>query len=211
MKLNELNANDKILIQFKIENNEYQFESKILGSYESFVKLECIYIKNQALNFENSNILVDILFCRKDSSPILWKKCKLQNNYKPNRCYVLSGNLTGNVVNRRQDYRLDLQRLVIGQVKENTPSVKIILNDISASGMSVIVPIETTPKVDDFISVFLSDERFNKSFRIHGKIVRIQQMDDKRMICGCIFKKQSKELEKYIYDVQRDRLARKRI
>ena len=211
MKLGELNTNDKVFIKFKLENNEFQFESEVLNSNESFVKLECIHVKNKPLNFENSNILVDILFCRKEGNPILWKKCKLTNSNIPKRCYILPSELSGNAINRRQDYRLDLQKLVVGQVKENTPSIKVILNDISASGMSVIVPVSSEPKIDDFISVFLNDEKFNRNFRIHAKIIRIQEMDNKRVICGCIFRKQSKEVEKYIYDVQRDRLTRKRI
>ena len=77
MLLSEIGSNETINIQFSLNEKQFDFESKVLGSLKGFILIEPIIVNEKILNFGTTNIVTDILYNRENDKPILWRHAKL--------------------------------------------------------------------------------------------------------------------------------------
>lgn len=211
LSLDDLEINQSLVINFLLEGKTFEFETIIKNKNKSQTYLEPIRIEDKILGLNNPNIKINLILNRENNKPVVWERCNLVTirDKDLNSFYKVEGSLKGREINRRKDFRvfIGLQGEVLLGANRSVQTGTI--KDLSSSGFSVIFDkLEIKAKVGDLARITFDDKELNYHIVLMGKIVREEELEDGRIIYGCVFIKYYSTIGEYLNLKQREELVK---
>ena len=196
MLLQEMPADNKIIIELSIKGQKFEFPSKVVSQGNNSIFIEPIRINGKVLTFNASeSIAINIVMIRENKSPIVWKGVGVVCVYeKSGSFYKVSASGEGFEINRRGAFRLFVGISGVAQLGINKKSV----DDINVKGNVINMPVR------------LVFNDFNKNYSLMGIIVRKVIINEAKILYGCQLSVNNSELEHYINQKQRQMLSMNR-
>ncbi len=181
--------------------------------YQSFIGIKAIRVGDRFVSFSSENITCTIT-ALKNNKPYSWKNVKIVRQTLPEQGtihMVLSNDDMGSF-NRRNEYRLFLGQEGICRFGDSTEFRNIIIKDISCSGLGLIVGKSDHIEMQSGMEIEVqfveqSSDGNSRKYTLNGKIVRYVAMGNDRELVGCKLSGRHPELEKMIYEKQRQTMT----
>lgn len=220
MYINEIPVHTDIIIKAKLNNNETTFitnvvdiDDKIIEILERKLKSKVLIVKlveldGKVVSFDVKTVKLEIEASVYDKCYI-WKRLNITNLElgKYGKCTVIISNETVNYVNRRNNFRVSvgLRSITMIGLKRVDSTVK----DISNKGIGLIVDKEVGGTVGDVLRVSFDDAKRKASFNVECTIARIQEINDRKQLFGCVISNIRPDPSYYITRLQRESLQHK--
>ena len=194
MQIDDLTAGLSLSFIIHLNNEELQFESRILEVYSRRHTLlaEGVFTDDKIISFRGKGLLVDLLVTLPDDKPQLFK------------------NVTTNVVKRADG---TLCYTVFSGL--NRSAHDVIIKDISYNGFAVVSKEDLELGVNQTVHAVLNDhleetaENFN--FHLYGLVARVQELENGLFLYGCRLSNPVPGLEQYIVKKERAVLRKRQL
>lgn len=206
MKVVEIKPKEAIIFEVVVGGKPYEFQSSVIGEAEGALITEPIRMQDKVVSFESNNISINLIYKRKDGAPMVWRRVLVETStYKRQTVYKVVCKEDGKPENRRDSYRLTINRQSIAQLGINTKGMEVIIHDISESGFSII----TNQYIENIngILVHTMFEDGDYKFSLLGTIVRKVKYKEGFYLYGCRLNRQVNTLSKYITEMQRKEIV----
>ena len=209
MLLQEMPADNKIIIELSIKGQKFEFPSKVVSQGNNSIFIEPIRINGKVLTFNASeSIAINIVMIRENKSPIVWKGVGVACVYeKSGSFYKVSASGEGFEINRRGAFRLFVG-ISVAQLGINKKAVDVIVKDVSENGFSFVSSEDMDNVINMPVRLVFND--FNKNYSLMGIIVRKVIINEAKILYGCQLSVNNSELEHYINQKQRQMLSMNR-
>lgn len=210
MLLQEMPADNKIIIELSIKGQKFEFPSKVVSQGNNSIFIEPIRINGKVLTFNASeSIAINIVMIRENKSPIVWKGVGVACVYeKSGSFYKVSASGEGFEINRRGAFRLFVGISGVAQLGINKKAVDVIVKDVSENGFSFVSSEDMDNVINMPVRLVFND--FNKNYSLMGIIVRKVIINEAKILYGCQLSVNNSELEHYINQKQRQMLSMNR-
>lgn len=216
MQIEEIPAGASITFLITISGEHLTFDSKIQAVYpkKHLVLADPVYHKDKVISFHGPKMIVNILVSFDDEKPQLFKNVTVTTMKKADGslCYNLSTRAESKPYNRRENFRCFIGIPTVMQCGANHSTHDIVIRDVSMTGFSVACDSEVELNSNQVIHVVLNDYiaelAENFSFQLYGIVVRIQELDNGKIIYGCRTNSRVIGLESYIMKKERIRLQK---
>lgn len=210
MLLQEIPANNKIIIELSINGQKYEFPSKVVSQSTQSILIEPIRINGKVLSFNSSeSVAINIVMIRDSKSPMVWKGVGVACVHeKTGSFYKVSASGEGFEVNRRGAFRLFVGISGVAQLGINKKAVDVIVKDVSENGFSFVSSEDMDNVINMPVRLVFND--FNKNYSLMGIIVRKVIINEAKILYGCQLSVNNSELEHYINQKQRQMLSMNR-
>jgi hypothetical protein len=196
----DFDINTKFNINFQLNGNEYDFNTKIINKTSDFIILEPIKMKEVLLDFSKIKLLVNLISFRKGDKPVIWRGCQLElTKFKGKIGYKVNVFTLGEEINRRRNFRIPID--MEGSLIADGNYFNIIyLKDISLTGIG----FESNMFIDKNkkYRIIFKDELLGYSFDLGIKIIREKLIENNIYFYGCQFTKNNESFQKYISEKQ---------
>lgn len=210
MLLQEMPADNKIIIELSIKGQKFEFPSKVVSQGNNSIFIEPIRINGKVLTFNASeSIAINIVMIRENKSPIVWKGVGVACVYeKSGSFYKVSASGEGFEINRRGAFRLFVGISGVAQLGINKKAVDVIVKDVSENGFSFVSSEDMDNVINMPVRLVFND--FNKNYSLMGIIVRKVIINEAKILYGCQLSVNNSQLEQYINQKQRQMLSMNR-
>ena len=216
MKLEELTAGTPITLIAKIGEEQLEFHSTVQETYpkKKFILADPVYRDEKIISFSSPGITVDLLVSLDKDKPQIFQKVVIMTMKKPDKslCYSIAATSDSKGINRRGNFRCFIGTPTTIKCGIEQDLYDAILRDVSISGFSVTVDSDLGITENQVIHAMLEDyiEELNENFSFHlyGLVVRIQELDNGKIVYGCRLNNKIGGLENYIMKKERIRLRK---
>lgn len=179
-----------------------------------YALVEPIVRDNKVIGFPPNGVSYAVTYVDKDTQkPYEWQNVIVKQVAfaDGSKYHIFISDKDAKEVNRRERYRLWLGCDGLLQIGIGQKATSVIIKDISATGISFIienpaaVDAALVPKNSTLVSLSFSDVETNTKFRINAVVVRIEEMEDGRVLYGCRMTQESSSVAKFINTKQRER------
>lgn len=215
MRIEELTPGTPITILASINNQQAQFESRILevNPKKRIVLAESVFIDDKVVTFRAKALIVNIVISNENDSPQIFKNVMVQLvKHKKEICYNLVTIAESKPYNRRESFRCYVGITSSAQIGANRTTYDIIIKDVSITGFSFVcsneLKLENHQIVHTVLKDYLEELAEDFSFHLYGIVVRSYPLDNNRLIYGCRLNSRVFGLESYITKKERLRIKR---
>jgi len=151
------------------------------------------------------------IYISHEGTPFLWTEVAIKLIHHPKtgeKMHLIVSNQDAKQYNRREYYRLFLGYDGVAQIGANHKAFKVLVKDISATGVGFILDKNDmiTVSIGDEVHLKFEDSFTNTKFDMITRIVRIvDEEEDNRALMGCQQEKYSESLNKYVTVKQREK------
>ena len=216
MRIEELLPGQKVSLMVNIGEQILEFDSLVQESHprKRYILLDPVMNGNKAISFKGKGIVVNLIVTIGDEKPHLFKNITilLQKKLDGSLCYQVSTVAESVIYNRRGSFRcfVGIQSSVQGGA--NRAAHPTVIRDISHTGFSVICDADANFEQRYVLHTVLRDRieemEQNFAFHLYGTIVRVQELDNGKILYGCRLTDRVPGLDKYIMAKERYRLRR---
>lgn len=202
----------KYSFSFSLHEKEYSFDTApVLFQKNTDIFFNTVMIGDKPLNFSKTDIKVSLHCIRPDLAPVVWENIELKLvKSKSGYIYCYHGPINGTAVNRRNQFRMYVGTLGEAQIGTHSTATRVIVKDISATGIAIISSEDHDVSQIDSIHIMYKDEKVNKRLNIRAQVVRKTELPDGRFVYGCSMGEENSEIEQYIQERQRYDLKQRR-
>ena len=203
MEIYELTTAHKMSITIANARTNISLNSNIVFVEDNKLYVEPFVYEGAILNFDSTNVSISMIAYEEEKSPYLWQIVHIVKEVRDNTTYhVISSNLSGVKINRRENFRLFLGIDATVTLMGGKP-IQVIVKDISSSGFAVLVDMNNPISVhkNDIMQLEFSDKAFEEDFVLHGRVVRMDKTD-KYLLYGCRLVSENPAIDKYIANKQ---------
>ena len=210
MLLQEMPADNKIIIELSIKGQKFEFPSKVVSHGNNSILIEPIRINGKVLTFNSSeSVAINIVMIRENKSPMVWKGVGVACVHeKSGSFYKITASGEGFEINRRGAFRLFVGISGVAQLGINKKAVDVIVKDVSENGFSFVSSEDMDNVINMPVRLVFND--FNKNYSLMGIIVRKVIINEAKILYGCQLSVNNSELEHYINQKQRQMLSMNR-
>ena len=210
MLLQEMPADNKIIIELSIKGQKFEFPSKVVSQGNNSIFIEPIRINGKVLTFNSSeSVAVNIVMIRENKSPMVWKGVGVACVHeKSGSFYKITASGEGFEINRRGAFRLFVGISGVAQLGINRKAVDVIVKDVSENGFSFVSSEDMENVINMPVRLVFND--FNKNYSLMGIIVRKVIINETKVLYGCQLSVNNSQLEQYINQKQRQMLSMNR-
>lgn len=210
MLLQEMPADNKIIIELSIKGQKFEFPSKVVSQGNNSIFIEPIRINGKVLTFNASeSIAINIVMIRENKSPMVWKGVGVACVHeKSGSFYKITASGEGFEINRRGAFRLFVGISGVAQLGINRKAVDVIVKDVSENGFSFVSSEDMENVINMPVRLVFND--FNKNYSLMGIIVRKVIINETKVLYGCQLSVNNSQLEQYINQKQRQMLSMNR-
>ena len=165
--------------------------------------VEPFVYEGAVLDFDSANVTISMIAYEEEKSPYMWQIVHITKEIRDNTAYhVISSNLSGVKINRRENFRLFLGLDATATLMGGKP-FSVIVKDISSSGFAVLVDMNNPISVhkNDIMQLEFVDKSFEEDFVLNGRVVRMDKTD-KYLLYGCRLLAENPTIDKYIANKQ---------
>lgn len=213
MHVAELSPGSELSITVLAGNKKVVFVTKVVEvdlDSSTLVIEEIQNIDGKPLSFASPNISINMTSINENKLPIIWKNVVITHFSVKGRGYHrLAQTEDGKVENRRRNFRLYIGEDAVIQYGVNKELHKGILKDISSSGFGFVLNKDL--ELSHYTPVIITSEYDGQKMSLSGMVVRKEPIPDQpgSFVYGCQLNKQSKALDKFIADRQREQMRNK--
>lgn len=203
MEIYELTTAHKLSITIANERTNISLSSNIVFVEDNRLYVEPFVYEGAVLNFDSANVAISMIVYEEDKSPYLWQVVHIEKELRDNVTYhVISSNLTGVKINRRENFRLFLGLEGKATLMGGTP-FDVLVKDISSSGFAVLIDMNKPINVhkNDIMQLEFSDRTFDETYVINGRVVRMDKTD-RYLLYGCRLVAENPAIDRYIANKQ---------
>lgn len=213
MKLQEIKEGEPIVITVKNEAEaEIEYRAQILFCKQDILFIEPIRVDDRLVNFKGENLRIMITYVPRDEMPVQWKGCTIRDIiYDGKRYHILYCVHEGKHVNRRETYRQYVGYNGILQLGPNRKTIDVTVKDISVTGISFVSVTKYEKKDVGLFHLSYIDEEFNIPVQLSGEVVRVEELEDTRILYGCRIVETSLNVGSYIAHKQKKEAERRRL
>ncbi len=213
MKLQEIKEGEPIVITVKNEAEaEIEYRAQILFCKQDILFIEPIRVDDRLVNFKGENLRIMITYVPRDEMPVQWKGCTIRDIiYDGKRYHILYCVHEGKHVNRRETYRQYVGYNGILQLGPNRKTIDVTVKDISVTGISFVSVTKYEKKDVGLFHLSYIDEEFNIPVQLSGEVVRVEELEDTRILYGCRIVETSLNVGSYIAHKQKKEAKRRRL
>ena len=210
MLLQEMPADNKIIIELSIKGQKFEFPSKVVSQGNNSIFIEPIRINGKVLTFNSSeSVAINIVMIRENKSPMVWKGVGVACVHeKSGSFYKITASGEGFEINRRGAFRLFVGISGVAQLGINRKAVDVIVKDVSENGFSFVSSEDMENVINMPVRLVFID--FNKNYSLMGIIVRKVIINETKVLYGCQLSVNNSQLEQYINQKQRQMLSMNR-
>lgn len=214
MQLSEIPLDERIAVKSfyakpdKFGNCEVSFHTNVVTvTKKGILIVELIKTeKGNPVNFKSNIVKTDIYYVQGDKPPIVWESVALVRVEVNGKSYhaIYTPN-PGSKMNRRNEVRVKIEKHGIARLGSSRKTSSAMIQDISCSGFSLIVPKdEPLPHME---SVRFTYEDQKDHLVLTGMCVRSQEVDVDSVLYGFKFPNRSDEIARYVVKKQRAKLS----
>ncbi|MBR3807519.1 MAG: PilZ domain-containing protein [Lachnospiraceae bacterium] len=203
MEIYELTTAHKMSITIANARTNISLNSNIVFVEDNKLYVEPFVYEGAVLNFDSANVTISMIAYEEEKSPYLWQVVHIAKEVRDNTPYhVISSNLSGVKINRRENFRLFLGIEGTATLMGGKP-FDVLVKDISSSGFAVLVDMNKPINVhkNDIMQLEFVDATFNEDFVLNGRVVRMDKTD-KYLLYGCRMVSENPVIDKYIANKQ---------
>ena len=203
MEIYELTPAHKMSITIANARTNISLNSNIVFVEDNRLFVEPFVYEGAVLNFDSANVSISMIAYEEEKSPYLWQVVHITKESRDNITYhVISSNLSGVKINRRENFRLFLGIEGVATLMGGKP-FDVLVKDISSSGFAVLIDMNKPISVhkNDIMQLEFSDKSFDEDFVLNGRIVRMDKTD-KYLLYGCRLVSENPAIDKYIANKQ---------
>lgn len=203
MEIYELTTAHKMSITIANARTNISLNSNIVFVEDNKLYVEPFVYEGAVLNFDSANVTLSMIAYEEEKSPYLWQVVHIAKEIRDNTPYhVISSNLAGVKINRRENFRLFLGIEGTATLMGGRP-FNVLVKDISSSGFAVLVDMNNPISVhkNDIMQLEFSDHTFDEAFVLNGRVVRMDKTD-KYLLYGCRLVSENPAIDKYIANKQ---------
>ena len=203
MEIYELTTAHKMSITIANARTNISLNSNIVFVEDNKLYVEPFVYEGAVLNFDSANVTISMIAYEEEKSPYLWQVVHIAKEVRDNTPYhVISSNLSGVKINRRENFRLFLGIEGTATLMGGQP-FDVLVKDISSSGFAVLVDMNKPINVhkNDIMQLEFVDTTFNEDFVLNGRVVRMDKTD-KYLLYGCRMVSENPVVDKYIANKQ---------
>lgn len=216
MRIEELLPGQKVSLLVNINGQVLEFESAVQETYpkKHYILLDPVMREGKAISFRGKGIIVNLIVTIGNEKPHLFKNVTILLQKKPdgNLCYQVSTIAESVIYNRRANFRCFVGVPSSVQGGANRAAHPTVIRDVSYTGFSIICDAETDFDPRHVLHTVLRDRieetEENFSFHLYGRIARVQELDNGKVLYGCRLTDRVPGLDKYIMKKERYRLRR---
>ncbi len=213
MKLQEIKEGEPIVITVKNEAEaEIEYRAQVLFCKQDILFIEPIRVDDRLVNFKGENLCIMITYVPRDEMPVQWKGCTIRDIiYDGKRYHILYCVHEGKHVNRRETFRQYVGYNGILQLGPNRKTIDVTVKDISVTGISFVSVTKYEKKDVGLFHLSYIDEEFNIPVQLSGEVVRVEELEDTRILYGCRIVETSLNVGSYIAHKQKKEAERRRL
>lgn len=213
MKLQEIKEGEPIVITVKNEAEaEIEYRAQVLFCKQDILFIEPIRVDDRLVNFKGENLCIMITYVPRDEMPVQWKGCTIRDIiYNGKRYHILYCVHEGKHVNRRETFRQYVGYNGILQLGPNRKTIDVTVKDISVTGISFVSVTKYEKKDVGLFHLSYIDEEFNIPVQLSGEVVRVEELEDTRILYGCRIVETSLNVGSYIAHKQKKEAERRRL
>ena len=203
MEIYELTSAHKMSITIANARTNISLNSNIVFVEDNKLYVEPFVYEGAMLNFDSANVSISMIAYEEEKSPYLWQVVHITKEVRDNTPYhVISSNLSGVKINRRENFRLFLGIEATATLMGGK-AFDVIVKDISSSGFAVLVDMNSPIKIhkNDIMQLEFVDKAFEEDFVLNGRVVRMDKTD-KYLLYGCRLVAENPVIDKYIANKQ---------
>lgn len=181
--------------------------------YQSFLGIEAIKAGDRIVSFSSENITCT-LTALTNNKPYSWKEVKIVKLTLPEQgtIHMVLSDDDVKTFNRRNEYRLFLGQEGVCLFGGSNESRKVFIKDISCSGLGMVINKSDNIEINVGMPMevqFTSQgsDGTQQTYTVSGQIVRYVAMGNDRELVGCKLSGRYPELEKMIYEKQRQSMT----
>ena len=203
MEIYELTNAHKMSITIANERTNISLNSNIVFVEDNKLYVEPFVFDGAILNFDSAKVSISMIAYEEEKSPYLWQIVHIAKENRDNKTYhVISSNLSGVKINRRENFRLFLgiegSATIMGGQAFN-----VVIKDISSCGFAVLVDLNSSITIhkNDIMQIKFADSAFDEEFVLNGRVVRMDKTE-KYLLYGCRMATGNPAVDKYIANKQ---------
>lgn len=187
-----------------------EFHSRAINKLANTILIEEVTDNNNnPISFASDDIYVEVMSLNSRQQPVIWKNvCIRHISIGGKNYHRIAQTAEGKATNRRNAYRLPVNKSAVAQLGLNTKGINIILRDMSTGGFSFIAKddIDISSPINIRVIVVFG----NTSINLSGIVIRKQQLPDRQdFLYACKTNRFNKELDKFIMQQQREQARQK--
>lgn len=206
MQLSKLPVGANIMFNVTIQKQGLEFPSEVVEVHDNFILTKPVMSKGKVVGLGGENVSVGLTYLRNEKSPMVWKgvACSIVK-VKGRILYRVVASGEGFEMNRRGNFRLFIGLEGIAQVGQNRRALNVILKDISETGFAFVVENEIQNAEKAPVRLVFKD--FDRSYNLMGYIVRIEKVQEDKIVYGCHMNMRNQLISHYINIKQRQMLS----
>lgn len=169
-----------------------------------FVAVDAIRKDDKIVGFPEG-LMIYRIYAVAEEKPHIWSFVNIRLIELPtgNKYHLIFSDKNVKPINRREAFRLEMNKDCVMQVGVNRKAVDAVIRDISARGIGIRVRADINIHMGDLIHVTFDDERTDTTFRIGAIAIRETDEDENGFkTVGCRLTHPSDKLDKYIASQQ---------
>ena len=166
MEIYELTPAHKMSITIANARTNISLNSNIVFVENNQLYVEPFVYEGAILNFDSANVTISMIAYEEEKTPYLWQVVHIAKETRDNTTYhVISSNLSGVKINRRENFRLFLGIDATATLMGGKP-FQVIVKDISCSGFAVLVDMNSPISVhkNDIMQLEFVDKSFEEEY-----------------------------------------------
>lgn len=210
MNILDLKEGNEITITVNFDGNSMDFRTKVAGKIANTILVDEIMNDDKVpVSFAVKDIYIEAMSLNSKNQPIIWKNVVIRHiTWEGKDYHRIAQAEDGKVTNRRDAYRLSVNKPAVVQAGINTKGIDVFCKDISTHGFSFICK-EDLEFASNMI-VRLNLEYDKTTINMNGIPVRKQKVNNKQeFIYACKTNTFNKGLDKFIMEKQREFLHNK--
>ena len=206
MQLAELPVGANIMFNVTVQKQGLEFPSEVIEVHDNFILTKPVMSKGKVVGLGGENVSVGLTYLRNEKSPMVWKgiSCSIVK-VRGRILYRVVASGAGFEMNRRETFRLFVGLPAVAQIGRNRRALNVILKDISETGFAFVVENEIQDAEKAPVRLVFKD--FDRSYNLMGYIVRIEMVQEDKIVYGCHMSMKNQLISHYINPKQRQMLS----
>lgn len=202
MLITELERETSVTIDIMQGTDKLTFETKVFSAISNGVLLESLKYGNRVLNVSFKGLVI-FMTANLEPLPVQFAQIELETvQYKGEVYHLARATQEGQVVNRRENFRVYIGEDGMAQIDEHEKDREVLVKDVSISGFAIVAKDDL--EADD-AKVRLSYKDKESRIILQGQVVRKELIDESKILYGCKLEKTPDGLARYLNQKQTEK------
>lgn len=207
MKIWEIEPKSNVILKITVNGQYIDLPTVAHRQDDGAIICDAIRLNGKVISISNANIALELMYIRKNMSPVVWKGVACDNVMLESKVYYkISSKDEGAEKNRREAFRLFVGCKGVAQIGTNKKAVNVTVKDVSESGFAFVGDTNINSVIGTPVRLVFYD--LDEQFSLMGIVVRKVPIDELSSLYGCKLSVANSKLSRYIMSKQRNDIYR---